>query len=119
MILLILFGLLVGSYLFVAAVDAILGSGGLEPGLRGRISLAILLVFTGMGHFLRTVPMALMIPEWVPARVLVVYATGMLEWLIALGLLLRPTHRIAGVALILFLVAVFPANVNAALNRLA
>ena len=62
--------------------------------------------------------MAMMIPDWVPARVLVVYGTGMLEWLIAMGLLFRPTHRIAGLALVLLLVAVFPANVNAALNRI-
>jgi uncharacterized membrane protein len=43
-----------------------------------------------------------------------VFLTGIFEVLGAIGLLVPGLNRAAGVALILFLIAVFPANVHAA-----
>jgi uncharacterized membrane protein/predicted N-acetyltransferase YhbS len=76
-----------------------------------------MLLFTGMGHFIRTEPMAAMLPPAVPGRVPIVLATGILEWLAAVGLLVPVTRRLTGMCLMAFLVAVFPANVYAALAQ--
>jgi uncharacterized membrane protein len=82
------------------------------------IGLGLLFVFTGMGHFIQTEPMAQMLPPWVPERTLLVYLTGILEFAIAAGFfvpkLRRFTGWVAGVVLVLF----FPANVYAAINHI-
>jgi len=83
----------------------------------GRAAAAAMFVFTGVSHFPLAESMAAMVPPAVPAPLLVVYATGVLEILGGIGLLVPRTRRAAAWCLALFLVAVFPANVYAALNR--
>lgn len=84
----------------------------------GAIGLGILFVFTGIGHFVRTEPMAQMLPEWVPARVVLVYLTGVLEFAIAAGFFIPKCRRFTGWVAALMLVAFFPANIYAAVNRI-
>ncbi len=55
-----------------------------------------------------------MVPSWVPRPRAVVFLSGICELLGAFGLLLPSVQRVSGIALILFFVAVFPANVRAA-----
>jgi len=55
-----------------------------------------------------------MVPPWVPNPGAAVSVTGILEILGAIGLVVPSTRTLAGVCLILFLVAVFPANIYAA-----
>jgi len=117
MILAVLLGILVGSYALLSGMARTRIGERLDRSLRGRISLALLLGFTGLGHFVRTGEMAGMLPAWVPARESLVHVTGFLEWAGALGLLVPRVSRIAGICLILFLAAVFPANIYAALHR--
>jgi uncharacterized membrane protein len=74
-------------------------------------------VFTSVGHFIQTAPMALMLPPWVPARVPLIYATGVLELAIAVGFFVPRTRRLAGWAAAAVLVLFLPANVYAALNH--
>lgn len=84
-----------------------------------RWALATLLLVTASGHFTRMKEeLVRMVPAWMPAPRLTVYLTGVCEILGAIGLLLPATRRWAGVALILFLIAVFPANVKAAREHL-
>lgn len=82
------------------------------------IGLGFLFMFTGIGHFIQTDPMAQMLPPWVPARTLLVYVTGGLEFAIAIGFfvprLRRLTGWVAAVALVLF----FPANIYAAIQHI-
>jgi len=85
--------------------------------LRGRISLALVFLFTGVGHFIKTEPMAEMLPVWVPARITLVYVTGVYELAAAVGLLVPRLRRLTGISLILFLIAAFPANVYSAVER--
>jgi uncharacterized membrane protein len=82
----------------------------------GAIGLSLLFVFTASGHFLQTEVMAEMLPPWVPARVALVYATGVLELAIAIALLLPDTRRAAGWIAAAVLVLFFPANIYAAVN---
>jgi len=114
--LIIILGLLVGGYLVLTLGGSATGSKWLDVGLRGRISLALVFAFTGLGHFVKTGAMVEMLPDWVPARVATVYGTGVVEWLAVAGLLVPRTSRITGMLLIAYLVLVFPANVYAALK---
>jgi uncharacterized membrane protein len=59
-----------------------------------------------------------MVPPGVPNPELMVTVTGVCEVLGAIGLLIPRTRRIAAVSLILFLVAVLPANIHAARSAL-
>lgn len=83
----------------------------------GAIGLGILFVFTGIGHFIQTAPMAQMLPDFVPYRVPLVYLTGVLELAVAAGFFVPRTRRLAGWAAAAMLVLFFPANVYAALNH--
>lgn len=91
---------------------------GIERNLRGRVALALVFLFTGIGHFIKTAEMVAMLPPWVPQRELLVYVTGGLEIAAALALLVPATSRFTGLFLCAFLVAVFPANVYAAFQRI-
>jgi uncharacterized membrane protein len=55
-----------------------------------------------------------MVPPGVPNPEFMVTFTGVCEILGAIGLLVPQTRRIAAVSLVLFLIAVLPANVHAA-----
>jgi len=84
--------------------------------LCGRIALAAMFLFTGVSHFLLDDGMVQMLPEFVPLRYFIIYATGMLELFFAVGLLLPKYSRLTGICVIAFLICVFPSNVYAALN---
>jgi uncharacterized membrane protein len=55
-----------------------------------------------------------MVPKWVPHPKTMVYFTGVCEILGAIGLLLPSLQKAAAIALILLLIALLPANINAA-----
>ena len=80
-----------------------------------RAGLALMLCFTAAAHFnsMRGDLIA-MVPPSLPNPGFLVTFTGLCEILGALGLLVPQTRRVAAVALIVFLVAVLPANIHAA-----
>jgi uncharacterized membrane protein len=80
-----------------------------------RVGLAVMLLFTAVAHFnaMRS-DLISMVPPWVPNPAFVVVFTGICEIAGGIGLLIRKTRRIAAIALVLFLIAVFPANIHAA-----
>jgi uncharacterized membrane protein len=78
-------------------------------------ALAVMFCSTGIAHFGHTrTDIEKMVPPWVPNPRRVVMWTGILEILGAMGLLIPETRFVAGIFLIAFLVAVFPANIHAA-----
>jgi len=117
MVIAVMLGLLIGPYLILTAVTRVWGAIKIEPHLRGRISLAIVFVFTGLGHFIMTEPMTQMLPPWVPMRMPIIYITGVVELAAAAGLLVPRLCRLTGIYLIAFLILVLPANIYAAINR--
>lgn len=98
-----------------------IGSAGVWPAADSwsgalRIALAAMFVFTAMSHFHpRTRPdLIRMVPASLPAPTLLVTATGVLEFIGAIGLLVPQVLPAAAYGLIALLVAMFPANVHAA-----
>ena len=82
-----------------------------------RVALAIMFLFTGATHFSDMQHDYLaMIPAPLPQGLWVIYLTGLLEIAGAVGLLVPRFRRVAAMGLAILLVAMFPANVNAALN---
>lgn len=79
-----------------------------------RVGLAAML-FTSVAHFnsLRH-ELARMIPPGVPSPMGMVYFTGLCEIAGAIGLLVPRTRRAAAAALIVFFLAILPANIHAA-----
>ena len=119
MVIAVMLGLLIGPYLILTAVTHVWGTIRIEPHLRGRISLAIVFVFTGLGHFIMTEPLAQMLPPWVPMRMPIIYITGVVELAAAACLLVPRLCRLTGIYLIAFLILilVLPANIYAAIHR--
>ncbi|HXR44916.1 MAG TPA: DoxX family protein [Pseudolysinimonas sp.] len=82
-----------------------------------RLLLAAVFLFMGVTHFVPRIArgMSAMIPH-LPHRKLLVRLTGVCELAAAAGLLIPWPwlHEVTGLALVLFLIAVFPANAYAA-----
>jgi len=83
----------------------------------GALGLGLLFMFTASGHFVQAAAMVQMLPPWVPARLPLVHATGVLEIAIAAGLFFARTRRVAAWAAAAVLVLFFPANIYAALHH--
>ena len=89
-----------------------------------RILIAVVFIAMGINHFVPKSArvMAKMIPpsmrrDGVLKPLNLVYLTGLCEIAGGVGLLVPQTRLAAGIALVLFLAAVFPANAYAAANR--
>ncbi|MFS0838499.1 hypothetical protein [Paenibacillus sp. 1P03SA] len=69
-------------------------------------------------HFKEADGFARMLPGFVPLRIPLIYATGILELVLAVLLLVPSMRRKAGVIIAVYLVLVFPANIYAALYNI-
>ena len=78
--------------------------------------LSAFFLAAGLLHFLEPRPYVAIVPEALPRKLELVYASGVAEMAGGLGVLSAPTRRASGWWLIATLVAVFPANVNMAVN---
>jgi uncharacterized membrane protein len=84
-----------------------------------RLALAGMFLLTASAHWGRRRPdLIRMVPASLPHPDQLVTATGILEILGSVGLMLPVVARYAAFGLSLLLIAVFPANVHAARNRL-
>lgn len=81
---------------------------------RGTRLLALGFAGSGAIHLLRPEVYEPIVPEAVPAHREVVLASGVAELLLAAGLLVPATRRLAGWGSIALLVGVFPANLKMA-----
>jgi uncharacterized membrane protein len=76
-------------------------------------------VFTAVSHFSPIKhDMVRMVPRVFGRPMRMVYLTGVCELLGAIGLIIPQTRAVAGGALIVMLLAMFPANVKAAMENL-
>ena len=70
----------------------------------------------GVGHFVRPDFFEAVVPEWFPSKPLTNRISGTAEIALGLGLLSPKTRRAAGWGLLGLIAAVFPANVDMAVN---
>ncbi len=83
-----------------------------------RWVLGLFMIAAGINHFLAPAPYVAMMPEALPWPLALVYLSGFFEALGGLGLLIPVTRRWAAWGLVALLVAIFPANLNMAINEL-
>jgi uncharacterized membrane protein len=84
----------------------------------GNIAMAVMLLFTAIGHFKFKTSMAAMIPLFIPKKVEIVIFTGILEIAFAVGLSIETSRYYSGIGLIIFLLAILPANIYAAKHQI-
>ncbi len=81
-----------------------------------RVLLALLVIIAGTLHWLTPRPFLQMMPAFLPYPLELVYISGVFEILGGVGLLIPRVSRAAAWGLILLFIAVFPANINMAVN---
>lgn len=117
MTLLVLILILVGPYLILTTAGKWNPKFQMAPAKRARVGLSLFFIFTAIGHFIRTEPMAEMLPPVIPYRIELIYFTGVLELLGAIGVWIPGLTRLTGLLLILMLIGILPSNIYSAINR--
>ena len=84
--------------------------------LRGLLSFYVGVI--GVIHFVRPEPFVAIMPKMFPAPLFLVYLSGFFEIAGAIGVQIPQTRRAASIGLMALLVAVFPANINMAINHI-
>ncbi|HEY9045223.1 MAG TPA: DoxX family protein [Ohtaekwangia sp.] len=110
---------LIVSYILFWLTNRYLLNRKLSNSFMGRVALALMLLMTGSAHFFKTDVMVQSMPDGIPYKPELVYFTGILELLAAVGLVIDSTARFTGIALIVFFVCVLPANIAGSLKRVA
>jgi uncharacterized membrane protein len=81
-----------------------------------RWIMAAFFVWAGYAHLVYPATLLAITPGWVPFAPQVIFMTGLLEFAGALALITRPLRWWAGVALAVYTLCVFPANIKHALE---
>jgi uncharacterized membrane protein len=89
---------------------------GARSGRRGELGLAVLFATSGILHLLTPRRFEQIVPRPLPGKRALVYLSGAAELGCAAALMAPATRRAAGLASAGLLVAVFPANVQMALD---
>lgn len=110
--LLVLFGVFITTLLIIW-----LTTKRFELAFASRVAMAVMLVFTAIGHFIFAKGMAMMI-SFLPWANVIVFITGIIELIAAIGLLLPKTKVLTGKLLILFFILLLPANIYAAIHNI-
>lgn len=117
MVLLLLTLALVGPYALLTLVGPLSPRLQTERRTRAKAGVTLLLLITASGHFFQGDAMKEMLPPFVPARLAIIYVTGVFELLGAAGIWIPRVEKLAGACLVLMLVGVFPSNVYSAFNH--
>lgn len=73
-----------------------------NPTFAGNLAMAVMLMFTALGHFKFADGMALMVPEFMPFKRELVLGTGIIEIIAAIGLLIPAYRSLTALLLIIF-----------------
>ncbi len=90
---------------------------GLQYAFSARIAMATMLAITGIAHFFYTKGMTMMLPEGIPYRVAIIYATGIIEIAAAIGMFIPKYQKLTGWLLIVFFVLILPSNIYSAIQH--
>ena len=83
-----------------------------------RLALALMFTQVGIAHIIKPESLSYMIEDFVPPATLVIILTGIFEMVVPWGLLIPKFRKWTAYVLIAYLVAIFPANINVAVNGL-
>lgn len=108
--------ILIVGFIILAAINYLLLGKKWSWSFTGRLAMSIMLLFTGMAHFTNTNLMVDMMPEALTWKEPLVYLTGLLEWVLGLALLTTRWSVYASIVLLLFFIAVLPANIVGSLK---
>lgn len=84
----------------------------------GNLGMAVFILFTGFAHFKFQKGMAMMIPDFMPAKMFWVYITGIIEIAAGIGLIIPSIREVTAVLLIIFFILVFIANINSSRKKI-
>ena len=79
---------------------------------------AVCMIVAGITHFIAPHPYVKIVPPQLPYPEAIVYISGFFEILGGIGLLIPFVSRAAAWGLVLLLIAVYPANINMAVNNI-
>ncbi|MEB3220374.1 MAG: DoxX family protein [Nostocales cyanobacterium 94392] len=83
-----------------------------------RVVLAVSIIIVGITHFTIPQPYVKIMPPQLPYPLGLVYLSGFYEILGGIGLLVPPLSQPAAWGLIALFIAVYPANINMAINHI-
>ncbi|WP_346290224.1 DoxX family protein [Sphaerothrix gracilis] len=83
-----------------------------------RVVLAVCMLVAGTLHFLASEPFVKIVPDLLPYPLALVYLSGVIEIALAIGLLVPSLSQLAAWGLIALFIAVYPANINMAVNHI-
>jgi uncharacterized membrane protein len=89
----------------------------LSLSFKGRFAMAVMLIFTSIAHFTHTEEMVQMLPDFLSLKKEIVYFTGAIELAASVGLLIPKLSRLTSILLILFFIAILPANVIGSIKQ--
>lgn len=78
--------------------------------------MSALYILAGINHFISANQYVAIMPPWLPWHYALVHISGVLESLFGFLLLFSLTRRLAAWLIIFLLIAVFPANIQMAIN---
>ena len=78
--------------------------------------MALLYIAAGINHFLHSSLYLSIMPPWLPYQLQLVYISGVFETLFGILLLSKTTRRMAAWAIIILLIAIYPANIQMSIN---
>ena len=73
--------------------------------------LAILYINVGINHFTNPDFFLVIVPDYLPYHLFIVYVSGLFEIILGFMLLFKKTRKYAGIGLVFLLILVFPANI--------
>ncbi|NIQ12902.1 MAG: hypothetical protein GTO02_00365 [Candidatus Dadabacteria bacterium] len=80
----------------------------------GVVGFSLVFMVAGVGHFIKTEEMMLMLPTWLPLLKVGVILTGILEIVLAIAILKKDYRKILGVFIIFLMLIFLMVNINAA-----
>ncbi|MEL6441955.1 MAG: DoxX family protein [Cyanobacteria bacterium J06621_8] len=80
--------------------------------------LAVCMIVAGTSHFIFPEPFIRIVPNFLPYPAALVYVSGFFEIVGGVGLLIPAVSQAAAWGLVWLFIAVFPANINMAINHI-
>ena len=83
-----------------------------------KVLFAVCMIAAGLSHFIVPHPYVKIVPPQLPYPEAIVYISGFFEILGGISLFIPPLSQAAAWGLVLLLIAVYPANINMAVNNI-